>query len=53
MTDESEQSLEGRVKAQYESFPYPDIPQGKAGEIALATMPSDLLAINHYIFAGR
>jgi hypothetical protein len=52
MTDVDEQLLEGRVQAQYESFPYPNIPAVEAGEFVRACMPSDLLAINRYILRG-
>lgn len=53
MTDNVEdRSLESKVRAQYESFPYPNVPTGESGGTAMATMPSDLLAINHYLFAG-
>tara|TARA_Y100001934_G_scaffold16983_1_gene20201 strand:+ start:2326 stop:3597 length:1272 start_codon:yes stop_codon:yes gene_type:complete len=52
MHSEDFRYLESRVKAQYEAFPYPDIETANRNGTALAAMPSDLFAINHYLFAG-
>ena len=53
MNPEDPRDLEAEVKAQYEAFPYPHVETGNEGGTAPAAMPSDLLAINHYIYAGR
>tara|TARA_B100000676_G_scaffold304555_1_gene357051 strand:+ start:1177 stop:2451 length:1275 start_codon:yes stop_codon:yes gene_type:complete len=50
---EGSRDLEAEVKAHYEAFPYPLLETGNEGGTAPAAMPSDLLAINHYIYAGR
>ena len=52
MSSEVSRNTEAHVKAQYEAFPYPDVAAGESDGTALAAMPSDLLAINHYTFGG-
>ena len=52
MHSEDSRFLESRVKAQYEAFPYPDIDTANRDGTDLASMLSDLLAINHYLFSG-
>lgn len=43
----------GLVRAQYEALPYPARDPREEGQRLIVGMPSHLLEINHYLYAGR